>query len=88
MLDTFASGSVTVIVSVPELLGKALVESLIAIVVVALNVGITLLTFESAGMTSQTVSNPETEMEYDSIADPLLSIVRVIFVASPGDRIT
>ena len=40
-----------------ELLGRALVESLIAIVVVALNVGITLLTFESAGMTSQTGVN-------------------------------
>ena len=56
----FESGSVTVIVSVPELLGSALVESLIAMEVDALNVGITLLMLESAGTTSQTSSNPET----------------------------
>jgi hypothetical protein len=63
MLEILASGSVTVIVSVPELLGKASVESLIAIVVVALRVGMTLLTFESLGITSQTLSKPETEIE-------------------------
>ena len=63
MLEILASGSVTVIVSVPELLGKASVESLIAIVVVALRVGMTLLTFESPGITSQTLSKPETEIE-------------------------
>ena len=62
MLETLASGSVTVIVSVPELLGKAVVASLIAIVVVALRVGITLLTFESVGITSHTLSKPETEI--------------------------
>ena len=87
-LLTLASGSVTVIVKVPELLGNALVESLNAIVVVADIVGITLLTFESVGITSQTLSKPETAIVYDSIADPLLSIVSVIFVASPGDKIT
>ena len=62
MLDTLASGSVTVIVKVPELLGNAEVDNLIAILVVALRVGITPLTFESAGITSQTLSKPETDM--------------------------
>ena len=50
-------------VRVPELLGSALVESLIAMEVDALNVGITLLMFESAGTTSHTSSNPETLIE-------------------------
>ena len=58
----FASGSVTVITSVPESSGCAVVASLTAIVVDALNVGITLLTFESAGIISQTSSKPETVM--------------------------
>ena len=54
VLDMFASGSVTVIVRVPELLGRAEVDNLIAMSVVALRVGMTPLTFESAGITSQT----------------------------------
>ena len=88
VLEIFASGSVTVIVRVPELLGSAVVDSLIAISVVALSVGITPLTFESAGMTSQTESKPETEIEYVSIDEPLLLMVKVMLVASPGDNIT
>ena len=63
VLDMFASGSVTVIVRVPELLGSAEVDNLIAMSVVALRVGITPVTFESAGRTSQTESKPETEIE-------------------------
>ena len=55
-LEMFASGSVTVMVRVPELLGSAEVDSLIAISVVALSVGMTPLTFESAGITSHTES--------------------------------
>ena len=62
MLETLASGSVTVMVNVPELLGNAAVDSLIAMLVVALRVGITPLTFESAGITSHTLSKPETDM--------------------------
>ena len=50
------SGSVTVMVKVPESLGSAVVDNLTAIVVDALNVGITLLIFVSLGMISQTES--------------------------------
>tara|TARA_B100001250_G_scaffold201187_1_gene172489 strand:+ start:2062 stop:2385 length:324 start_codon:yes stop_codon:yes gene_type:complete len=87
-VDTFASGSVTVTVSEPELLGSADVDKRTAIVVDALYVGITLVTFESAGTISHAESNPETMTEYVSIDEPLLWIVRVILVASPGDKIT
>ena len=88
VLDMFASGSVTVFVIVPELLGSAEVDSLIAMSVVALRVGITPVTFESAGITSQTESKPETEIEYVSIDEPLLLMVKVMLVASPGDKTT
>ena len=58
-----ASGSVTVIVRVPESLGRAVVDSLTAIFVVALNVGMTPLTLLSDGITSHTESKPETAIE-------------------------
>ena len=88
VLEMFASGSVTVIVRVPELLGSAEVDNLMAMSVVALRVGITPVTFESAGRTSQTESKPETEIEYVSIDEPLLLMVKVMLVASPGDKTT
>ena len=56
VLEMLASGSVTVIVRVPESLGRAVVDSLTAIFVVALNVGMTPLTLLSDGITSHTES--------------------------------
>ena len=57
-----SSGSVTVIVKVPESLGVAFVESLITMVVVALNVGITFETLVSVGIISQTGLYPDTSI--------------------------
>ena len=56
LLDRLLSGSVTVMVNVPELLGSALLDSLTTIVVEALKVGITFETFTSLGIISQTLS--------------------------------
>ena len=56
LLERLLSGSVTVMVKVPELLGSALLDSLTTIVVEALKVGITFETLTSLGIISQTLS--------------------------------
>jgi len=73
---------------VPESLGSALVARRIAIVIELLWVGITLVTLECDGIISQTELCPDTETEYVSMDEPLLWIVKVILVTSPGDKIT
>ncbi|RJU86617.1 MAG: hypothetical protein DWC02_04330 [Candidatus Poseidoniales archaeon] len=61
-VEISASGSVTFIVRVPELLGNASTDSLTAIVVCTDCVGM-IVTLESVGITSHTESNPDTSIE-------------------------